>query len=132
LLEIDPITDIVIANSICYRNQFQVKNTFIETCKNYFDADVQAHDFNNSNAANMINSWCAEKTNNRINHIVADPIPDDVMLYLINALYFKSKWQKEKKFVKEKTKWDDFTKTGMQKKKVNMMEQTTLTVRFCS
>lgn len=29
-----------------------------------------------------------------------------MMLYLINALYFKSKWQMKKKFDKEKTKLD--------------------------
>ncbi len=124
LLEIDPITDITIANSIWYRHNFPVKNTFIETGKKYFDTEVQVLDFNNPNAADVINKWCADKTKNRINHIVAGPIPDNMMLYLINALYFKSKWQMEKKFDKEKTKLDDFNKTGNQKIKVQMMEQT--------
>ena len=44
------------------------------------------------------------------------------MMYLINALYFKSKWQNQ--FDKKNTIQDDFTKAGGQKIKVNMMEQT--------
>jgi len=43
-------------------------------------------------------------------------------MFLINALYFKSKWQSE--FDKAKTKPDDFTLTDNRKKKVNMMEQS--------
>ena len=121
LLEVDPSTEIGIANSIWYRNNLSVKKTFIETGKKYFDAEVLALE---SNAAGAINQWCADKTNNRINNIAANPIPDDVVMYLINALYFKSKWLSYKKFDKEKTKLDDFTKTNHQKKKVNMMEQT--------
>ena len=121
LLEVDPTTEIGIANSIWYRKNLPVKNSFIELSKKYFDAEIQALGYN---AANVINQWCAAKTNNRINNIVSNPISDDMMMYLINALYFKSKWQKEKKFDKENTKLEDFTKTNHQKKQVNMMEQT--------
>ena len=131
LLIIDPITDINIANSIWYRDKLpactsrstSVKDSFIETGKKYFDADVQALDFNNPNAANMINKWCADKTNNRIDHIVDNPKSDDMGLYLINALYFKSKWQTGKGFWKDQTKLDDFTKTNQQKIKAYMMTQ---------
>ena len=124
LLKIDPITEINIANSFWYRNELPVKASFIETGKKYFDAEVKALDFNSSTAADIINKWCAEKTKNRINHIIDNSMTDDMMMTLINALYFKSKWQKEKKFEKEKTKLDVFTKTNRQKIKVQMMEQT--------
>ena len=123
-LGIDPTTDIAIANSIWYRNNFSVKNSFVEIGKEYFDAEVQALNFNNPIAANTINNWCAEKTNNRIKNIIGSTIPNDMMMYLVNALYFKSQWQMDIKFDKEKTKLDNFTKTDGLKKKVNLMEQT--------
>ena len=44
------------------------------------------------------------------------------MMFLINALYFKSKW--EFQFDKKNTKLGDFTKANNQKIWVNMMEQT--------
>jgi serine protease inhibitor len=126
LLEIDPTTDIAIANSIWYRNNFSVKNRFVEIGKEYFDAEVQALNFNSSRALNTINNWCAEKTNNRIKNLIGSAIPNDMRMYLVNALYFKNQWQMDIKFDKEKTKLDNFTKANNQKKKVNMMEQTSL------
>ena len=128
LLNIDPLTDIGIANSIWYREGFPVKQPFIDINKAYFDALVQALDFNKSDAADIINKWCAEKTKDRIKEIIKPPIPDDVEMYLINALYFKSKWQFE--FKKADTKQDDFTKSDNQKKKVNMMVQESVTLPF--
>ena len=122
LLTIDPLTDIGIANSIWYREGFPVKQPFIDINKEYFDAMVRALDFSKSDAADIINNWCAEKTKDRIKEIIANPIPGNVAMYLINALYFKSKWQFE--FDKAQTKQDDFTKADNQKKKVNMMEQS--------
>ena len=122
LLEIDPITDFIIANSIWCNNELSIKNTFIETGKKFFEAEVQALDFNNPDVAMIIDNWCAEKTRNKINNIGISPIPKD-MMYLINALYFKSEWQNRNKFDKAQTKRSDF-KTIKQRKKVYMMEQT--------
>jgi serpin B len=124
LLGLDPTTDISIANSIWYRNNFSVKKHFPEIGKEYFDAEVRALNFNNPKAANTINNWCAEKTNNRIKNLIGSTIPDDVMMYLLNALYFKSQWHTDIKFDKKKIKLANFTKTDSQKKKVNLMEQT--------
>jgi len=124
LLGVDPTTDISIANSIWYRDNYSVKNRFVETGKEYFDAEVRALNFNSSKAADKINNWCAEKTNNKIKNIIGSTIPDEMMMYLVNALYFKSQWQRDIKFDKKKTKLDNFTKTDNQKKKVNLMEQT--------
>ena len=122
LLNVDPRTEIGIANSIWYRNGLSVKQPFIDVNKKYFDAKVEALDFSKPNAADIINKWCADKTKDRIKEIIAKPIPDDIVMYLINALYFKSKWKFE--FKKSDTKQADFTKADNQKKKVNMMEQT--------
>ena len=122
LLKIDPLTDISIANSIWYRDWLPVKQPFIDINQTYFDAVVKALDFSKPDAADTINKWCAEKTKDKIKEIIENPINDGVMMYLMNTLYFKSKWYSE--FNKMQTKQDDFTKTNNQKEKVNMMQQT--------
>ena len=122
LLEIDPLTEIGIANSIWYREGYPVKHPFIDINQKYFDAMVRALDFNKPDAADTINGWCAEKTNDRIKGIIVNPIPLNVMMYLMNALYFKSKWQNP--FDKALTVQEDFTKADNQKIRVNMMAQT--------
>jgi len=122
LLEIDPLTKISIANSIWYRDGFPVKKSFFDINQTYFDAMVKALNFSSPDAAEIINKWCAEKTNDRIKEIIQNPIDDLSVMFLINALYFKSKWQSE--FDKKQTKQDDFTLTDNRKIKANMMEQT--------
>jgi serpin B len=123
LLTIDPLTEISIANSIWYRYTLPVKQPFIDLNQEYFDAMVRALDFNKADAADIINQWCSDKTKERIKEMIQGPIDGDVMMYLINALYFKSKWQYE--FDKKNTKSDHFTLAGGAQKKVEMMEQTT-------
>jgi serpin B len=122
LLTVDPSTEIGIANSIWCREGLPVKLPFINVNQKYFDAQVEALDFSSPDASKIINDWCAEKTKDLIKDIVPDPIPDDVVMFLINALYFKSKWQLE--FGKKNTKQDDFVKADNSKIPVNLMEQT--------
>ena len=123
LLKIDPQTDITIANSIWYRSGFPVKQPFKDVNKKYFDASVQSLDFNKPDAADIINKWCSDKTKKRITEIVQKPIDSNTMIYLINALYFKSKWSLYTKFDKADTKQGDFTKADLSLMKVNLMEQ---------
>jgi len=90
-----------IANSIWYRNTFSVLADFINVNTKYFDAEVSALDFDQSNAADIINSWVNEKTNGKITEIVPKPISSEMVMYLINAIYFKGSWTYE--FSKEHT-----------------------------
>ena len=118
LLNIDPLTEIGIANSIWYCEGFSVKQSFIDINQQYFDATVHVLDFNNPDAADSINQWCAEKTRDKITEIVQGKIPGEMCL--INALYFKSQWQ----YQFDKTyRQVDFILPDNQTKKVNMMGQ---------
>ena len=124
LLGADPSTDITIANSVWYHNDFSVKDSFVDINKNYFDAKVQALDFHYPAAVDIINKWVAEKTNNRIRGIVNELGLQEEMIVLINALYFKGKWENSIRFNKANTQLDDFTKPDGQKVRAYMMEQT--------
>lgn len=124
LQAIDPTTEIAIANALWYHSGLQVKEAFVETGKSFFDADVVSLDFDDAKSVSVINNWCREKTRGRINNMVAN-LNQNENIILTNALYFKSKWEKEKKFKKENTKLDDFTKSDQTISRVNMMEQTT-------
>jgi serine protease inhibitor len=89
---LDPKVKLAIANSIWYRNTFMVEQPFIETNREYFNAEVNALDFSNPGAVNTINDWVSENTNQLIPKIL-DQIPDDMVMYLINAVYFKGQWK---------------------------------------
>ncbi len=91
---VDEKVTLSIANSIWYRDDFEVEQDFISTNQNYYDAEVAALNFDDSDAKNIINNWVAEKTNNKISEIVNYISPETVM-FLINAVYFKGIWHYE-------------------------------------
>ena len=126
LLNVDPLTEISIANSIWYRDGYPVKPPFIDINQKHFDAVVESLDFSKSDAADIINKWCADKTKDKIKEIIKSPISGDVMMYLINALYFKSNWQFQ--FDKANTHEANFTKADNQRITVSMMMQPTVTL----
>lgn len=92
LNNIDKKVNVEIANSIWSRQGFEIRQHFTDVNRNYLLADVSSLDFAKADAANEINNWVAKKTNNLIPSIINPPIADDVMLYLINAIYFKGEW----------------------------------------
>jgi len=94
LLSVDPKVKVQIANSIWYRMGFQVQQDFIDVNKEYYDAEVSSLDFNLPEAPGVINNWVEDKTNGKITSIV-DQIPDEAVMYLINAIYFKGIWTYE-------------------------------------
>jgi len=91
LPKVDPNTTLNIANSIWYRQGFSVLPQFISTDSNYFHAKIEALDFNNPSSTATINNWVNDQTHGKIPTIVDQISPDDIM-YLINAIYFKSVW----------------------------------------
>ena len=91
---LDPRTNFSIANSIWFDRRFSFNASFVEGAKLYFDARVQALDFESPSAVTTINSWVSAQTNNRIPEILGGIGSPDVML-LVNAIYFYGRWQKQ-------------------------------------
>ena len=94
LTELDPTVELGLANSIWYRQPgFPApQEDFLERCRQYFDALVTGLDFNLPEAAPTINAWVAEHTGGRIEQIVQGPISSEVIMFLINAVFFKGSW----------------------------------------
>jgi len=115
----DPRVTLRIANSIWGREGFPILQDFIDTNKEYFDAEVQSLDFDDPQAVNVINDWVSNATEGRIPDIVNPPIPPEVMLYLINAVYFKGSWTAQ--FDPEDTYDGTFTARSAAQQNVKMM-----------
>ncbi len=105
LMSVDKNVTLNIANSIWYRNNFDVEQEFINTNQSFYDAQVRALDFSNPSAIDIINNWVEEKTNNKIKEIIKQISPATVM-FLINAVYFNGIWKYE--FDEESTGNNDF------------------------
>ncbi|MGQ8335940.1 serpin family protein [Sunxiuqinia sp. A32] len=88
----DPKVDLSNANSIFSNELFDVKPDFISTNQTYYNAEVEALDFTNTSATlDRVNDWVKDKTRDKIDRIIEEVSPQDVM-YLINAIYFNGEW----------------------------------------
>lgn len=81
-----------IANSIWYRDSFEAEQEFLETNSQYFEAVIEAADFNDPETVSRINEWVYDKTEGLIGDIVEGPIDPLTVMYLINAIYFNGEW----------------------------------------
>ncbi len=100
LTNLDPKVTFEIANSIWYREDFYVLPEFINTNQSYFNAVVSSLNFSSPETLSIINNWVKNATKGKIEKIL-DEIPADVVMYLINAIYFKGDWTYQ--FDKDKT-----------------------------
>jgi len=89
---LDGSVEFTLANSLWVRTGLTVEQEFLGNLRTYFDADARTLDFAAPGAAGTINAWVSEQTRGRIPEIVNDPIPGEVVAYLINAIYFKGSW----------------------------------------
>ena len=122
LRALDQTVDVRIANAIWYRTGFPFEATFLDESKQFFDATVAPLDFAAAGAVPTINDWVKASTNGKIDNIVDGPIPADIVMYLINAIYFNGAWTT--RFDKSLTKPDQFTTVDGSAAPVAMMHGT--------
>lgn len=119
LTGLDPKVIMEIANSIWYRNTFHVERPFLDTNLKYFNAEIDALDFNDPASADIINNWVSDNTHEKITKII-DKIDPMTVMFLINAIYFKGSWTYE--FDKEDTDDDIFYKKDGSQVNCQMMK----------
>ncbi|HOY37975.1 MAG: serpin family protein [Bacteroidales bacterium] len=120
LVALDPRVELSIANSIWYRNNFTVLQSFLDVNQNYYDAEVASLDFSSGDALNTINDWVNDETHGKIERILEEIGPDMVM-FLINAVYFYGEWKYE--FEESATYDQPFYLQGGGQIDVSMMHQ---------
>ena len=82
-----------VANSIWFADKetFQVEQDFLQTNADYYGAQIYKRTFN-ERAVKDMNAWVKQNTDEMIPKIV-DEIPEDAVMYLVNALAFEAEWQ---------------------------------------
>ena len=92
LVGLDPSVETAIGNSVWTRQGFPVHADFLGAVREAFGAEVAELDFADPSAPARINEWVSAATRGRIEDIVPEAIPSAVVMYLINAIYFKGSW----------------------------------------
>jgi len=111
-----------VANSIWFKDdpRFTVNQGLLQANADYYGAEIYKSPFNNQ-TLNDINNWVKNETHNMIPKII-DEIPEEALMYLINALAFEAEWTKiyEDDQVHDRT----FTKEDGTEQDVELMYST--------
>lgn len=92
LRQLDKKVELNIGNSLWVREGEAIKDEFLAVNREIFDAPVTPLDFSQAKAADEINQWISDATKKKIEKMLEPPIPANVIMYLINAIYFKGEW----------------------------------------
>ncbi|XP_070705021.1 alpha-1-antitrypsin homolog [Pempheris klunzingeri] len=111
-----------VGNGVALHSDFIPLETFVKDVKQYYSGEIFSVDFTKpAEAAAEINSFIANKTNDKIKDMVKD-LNSEMALVLINYVYFKGQW--EEPFDSEMTRKADFHVDETTKVQVDMMERT--------
>lgn len=96
-----------IGNSVWVDKGFgpKVNQTFTNRLSTYFEGEMFTRQIEDPRTVEDINNWVSDETNKKIDKIV-ERIDPDMVMFLLNAIYFKGDWTK--KFDESKTYRGDF------------------------
>ena len=99
-----------VANSIWGQEGYDFLKEFLDVINEYYRGKVKFVDFIKAceDARNQINEWVEQKTKNKIKELIKPGILVPLTrLVLVNAIYFKGKWENEfeKKLTKDTPFW---------------------------
>ncbi|KAK0141424.1 Leukocyte elastase inhibitor [Merluccius polli] len=116
-----------LANRLYGGQNFQFVQEFLDETRKYYNAELQSVDFQHKaeEARVEINTWVEKQTQDKIKDLLKPGMVDSAtLLVLVNAIYFKGKW--DKPFKEEATRDTPFklNKNDTKTKTVKMMFQT--------
>ena len=108
-----------LANSIWFTDdeRFTVNQDFLQTNADYYGADIYRAPFDDDTCKD-INKWVKDNTDGMIKNIL-DQIPQEAVMYLINALAFDAEWQDI--YFENQVREGEFTTENGEKRNVDMM-----------
>ncbi len=115
LMKADTAVELSIANSVWAKPGFPFTQSFLDITDRMYGAEARP-----LTSAAEVNQWVAEATHDKIGKII-DQITPDMLMVLINAIYFKGDWTSQ--FADTNTSDRDFTLLSGEVKKHPLMHQ---------
>lgn len=113
-----------LANRLYGEQTYKFLAKFLSDTKTHYNAELETVDFKSNPEASRvkINTWVEKQTNEKIKNLLAEGIIDGLTrLVLVNAIYFKGKW--ERQFNVQATRELPFKINKKVNKPVQMMNQ---------
>ncbi|XP_040268819.1 alpha-1-antitrypsin-like [Bufo bufo] len=107
-----------VGNALFVSKEYKILHAFLDQAKKLYHSEAFSTDFKNTEEAkNQINTYVEKNTHGKIAELL-NSVDENAILYLINYIHFKAKWQKP--FDEESTEEEDF----------HVNENTTVKVPF--
>ncbi|KAH7964739.1 hypothetical protein HPB49_001086 [Dermacentor silvarum] len=83
-----------VANMVLAQNGFHLTDNYKQQLREIFDAELRSADFTNEGprVAADVNAWVREKTRGKIFGILPEGQPQNIVLFILNAVYFQGTW----------------------------------------
>ncbi|XP_050042665.1 iripin-2-like [Dermacentor andersoni] len=96
-LAASPNVTLDVANMVLAQNGLPVTDNYKQQLREVFDAELRSADFANEGprVAAEVNAWVREKTRGKISGILPEGRPLDIVLFILNAVYFKGAWARK-------------------------------------
>ncbi|XP_075545350.1 iripin-8-like [Dermacentor variabilis] len=93
-LSTSPNVTLDVANMVLAQVGFPISESYKQQLREIFDADVRSADFHGDGprVAAEVNAWVRGKTRGKISGILPEGEPLDIVLFILNAVYFKGTW----------------------------------------
>jgi len=95
LKKTDGDVELSIANALWIQSDYEIKQQFLQDNLTHYEAQIDQLDFRDPKSSQIINDWVAEETKNKIKKVAPSPLPENVVMFIINAVYFNGKWTDE-------------------------------------
>lgn len=119
-LESDACVQFTSANSMWVKPGFSTLDSFNNTARTFYRAEVKNVDLGTLEGIGQVNAWVNAKTKGKIVKFLDAPTPETDLL-LLNATYFKGLWSQP--FKKEDTQSKPFFLQDGSSKNIQMMSQ---------
>jgi serine protease inhibitor len=119
LLGLDSRVRFGIANGIWVDHRVSLLPDYLDRVRTHFAAETRGVDFADPTTRTAINDWVSAATNGRIDQMI-ESIPPEVLMYLINAVYFKGDWRSQ--FNRSRTADATFRREDGSTRQVRMMD----------
>ncbi|XP_049517157.1 intracellular coagulation inhibitor 3 isoform X2 [Dermacentor silvarum] len=93
-LSASPNVTLDVANMVLAQSGFPITDNYKQQLREVFDAELRSADFVNEgpSVAAEVNAWVRDKTRGKISGILPEGRPLDIVLFILNAVYFKGTW----------------------------------------
>jgi len=81
-----------LANSLWTDESKEFLAPFLDANRTYYDAEAASVDLQSDAAVERINGWVNERTEGKIEKLLDEPLSDNAILLLMNAIYFDAVW----------------------------------------